>query len=153
MRALYAAGHQAEALAAYHEGRELLADQLGVDPSAQLEQVYLGILRGSHNPQPDPERAEVRARAPVSAVRVYSPLTSFVGRDEDVSRVLKNLRAARLVTLTGPGGVGKTRLATEASARATRARGLAWCGRSCTGAKAMPARPSVSARTCWLAQR
>ncbi len=46
MRALYAAGRQAEALAAYHEGRELLADQLGVDPSAQLEQVYLDILRG-----------------------------------------------------------------------------------------------------------
>ncbi len=117
MRALYAAGRQAEALAAYHEGRELLADQLGVDPSAQLEQVYLGILRGPHGPSADPERAEVRAQAPVSAVRVHSPLTSFVGRDEDVSRVLKNLRAARLVTLTGPGGMGKTRLATEASRR------------------------------------
>ena len=117
MRALYAAGRQAEALAAYHEGRELLADQLGVDPSAQLEQVYLGILRGPHDLSPDPERAELHAQAPVSAVRVHSPLTSFVGRDEDVPRVLKNLRAARLVTLTGPGGVGKTRLATEASGR------------------------------------
>ena len=117
MRALYAAGRQAEALAAYHEGRELLADQLGVDPSAQLEQVYLGILRGPSDRSPDPERTEVRAQAPVSAVRLHSPLTSFVGRDEDVPRVLKNLRAARLVTLTGPGGVGKTRLATEASGR------------------------------------
>jgi len=48
---------------------------------------------------------------------MQSPLTSFVGRDEDLSRVLKNLRAARLVTLTGPGGVGKTRLAIEASGR------------------------------------
>ena len=48
---------------------------------------------------------------------MHSPLTSFVGRDEDVSRVLKNLRAARLVTLTGPGGVGKMRLAAEASGR------------------------------------
>ena len=46
MRALYAAGRQAEALAVYHEGRELLADQLGVDPSAQLEQVYLAHLAG-----------------------------------------------------------------------------------------------------------
>ena len=52
-----------------------------------------------------------------SAARMQSPLTSFVGRDEDLSRVLKNLRAARLVTLTGPGGVGKTRLAIEASGR------------------------------------
>src|SRR6266700_4244112 len=62
MRALYAAGRQAEAIAAYHEGRELLADQLGVDPSAQLEQVYLGILRGGEEPASDPERAEVRAQ-------------------------------------------------------------------------------------------
>ena len=43
-----------------------------------------------------------------------APLTSFVGRDEDIARVLKNLHAARLVTLIGPGGVGKTRLAAEA---------------------------------------
>src|SRR5256884_4345250 len=116
MRALYAAGRQAEAIAAYHEGRELLADQLGVDPSARLEQVYLGILRGGEK-ENDPERAEVSAQARPSASRAQSPLTSFVGRDEDLPRVLKNLRAARLVTLTGPGGVGKTRLAIEASGR------------------------------------
>ena len=57
------------------------------------------------------------AQARLSAARAQSPLTSFVGRDDDLSRVLKSLRAARLVTLTGPGGVGKTRLATEASGR------------------------------------
>jgi predicted ATPase/DNA-binding SARP family transcriptional activator len=120
MRALYAAGRQAEAIAVYHEGRELLADQLGVDPSAQLEQVYLGILRGPaaiREQAADPGRAEVPARARPSAARAQSPLTSFVGRDEDLSQALKNLRAARLVTLTGPGGVGKTRLAIEASGR------------------------------------
>jgi predicted ATPase/DNA-binding SARP family transcriptional activator len=120
MRALYAAGRQAEAIAAYHEGRELLADQLGVDPSAQLEQVYLSILRGpaaSREHENDPERAEVSAHARPFASRARSPLTSFVGRDEDLPRVLKNVRAARLVTLTGPGGVGKTRLAIEASER------------------------------------
>jgi DNA-binding SARP family transcriptional activator len=98
MRALYAAGRQAEALAVYHEGRELLADQLGVDPSAQLEQVYLRILRGE---QPDAERAEVSAPAPAPAPagRAQTPLTSFVGRDEDLPRLLKSLRTARLVTL------------------------------------------------------
>lgn len=42
------------------------------------------------------------AQAPVSGVRAHAPLTSFFGRDEDVPRVLMNLRTARLVTLTGP---------------------------------------------------
>jgi DNA-binding SARP family transcriptional activator len=50
MRALYTAGRQAEALAVYHQARALLADQLGVDPSDQLEQVYLRILRGEEGP-------------------------------------------------------------------------------------------------------
>ena len=126
MRALYAAGRQAEALATYHEGRALLADQLGVDPSAQLEQVYLGILRGGERPAAagapadlpeEAERAGARAPDRLPATRMPSPLTSFVGRDEDIARVVKKLRAARLVTLIGPGGVGKTRLAAEAPGR------------------------------------
>jgi predicted ATPase/DNA-binding SARP family transcriptional activator len=129
MRALYAAGRQAEALAVYAEARELLADQLGVDPSAQLEQVYLRILRGeerpaapkaearSHDLNPRPERTVVSPHGTVAPPRPRSHLTSFVGREEEVSRVLKSLGAARLVTLTGPGGVGKTRLAAEASGR------------------------------------
>jgi DNA-binding SARP family transcriptional activator len=128
MRALYAAGRQAEALAVYAEARELLADRLGVDPSAQLQQVYLRILRGEEGSRtlaPDrllyPERTVPPAPGPPSAPLGQSPLTSFVGRDEDVARVLKNLSAARLITLTGPGGVGKTRLATEASGRLPKA--------------------------------
>src|SRR5215470_18360207 len=90
MRALYAAGRQAEAIAVYHEGRELLADQLGVDPSARLEQAYLAILRGGeqpaavgpaadrpHAPPEDPERAAATAQAHRSASRAQAPLTSF----------------------------------------------------------------------------
>jgi DNA-binding SARP family transcriptional activator len=120
MRALYAAGRQAEALAVYAEARELLADRLGVDPSAQLEQVYLRILRGEEGPAavgPARRPGPGPLPAPDQGGRGHGPLTSFVGRDEDVSRVLKNLGAARLVTLTGPGGVGKTRLAAEVSGR------------------------------------
>jgi predicted ATPase/DNA-binding SARP family transcriptional activator len=124
MRALYAAGRQAEALAVYAEARELLADQLGVDPSAQLEQVYLRILRGEEklaalakDQDHDPERTLVPPIGTVTPPRPRSHLTSFVGREEEIARVLKSLAAARLVTLIGPGGVGKTRLAAEASGR------------------------------------
>jgi hypothetical protein len=130
MRALYAAGRQAEALEVYHQARELLGERLGVDPSAQLEQVYLRILRGEEgvpavatgaartsDKDLDAERAVVPAAGTTSPLVAPSPLTSFVGRDTEVSQVLKNLGSARLVTLTGPGGVGKTRLATEVSGR------------------------------------
>ncbi|MGH3164805.1 MAG: ATP-binding protein, partial [Trebonia sp.] len=110
MRALAAAGRQASALAEYAEARELLADRLGVNPSPSLEQVYLEILRQDHSA----ERTVVPASRPRS-----SPtwLTSFVGRDDDVSGVLKKLADDRLVTLTGSGGVGKTRLAAEVAGR------------------------------------
>ena len=59
MRALYVAGRQAEALAEYNQARELFATELGVDPSPQLEQIYLGVLRqdlpdGTRS-QPSPE--------------------------------------------------------------------------------------------------
>jgi predicted ATPase/DNA-binding SARP family transcriptional activator len=130
MRALYAAGRQAEALETYQQARELLADRLGIDPSAQLEQVYLRILRGEEglaaaangparpgDPSFYPERPVVGPPGTSAHPRVRSPLTSFVGRDTEVPQVLKNLGTARLVTLTGPGGVGKTRLAAEVSGR------------------------------------
>ena len=70
-----------------------------MDPSAQLEEVYLGILRGGERPAAtaeapadlpaDPERGGARARDRLPATLVSSPLTSFVGRDEDIARVLK----------------------------------------------------------------
>ena len=61
------------------------------------------------NPPPSTRTAAVR-----------KPLTSFVGRDEDVTRVRKMLAEGRLVTLTGPGGAGKTRLAIELAALLSR---------------------------------
>jgi predicted ATPase/DNA-binding SARP family transcriptional activator len=115
MRALAAAGRQSDALAVYQRTRGRLADRLGVDPSPQLEQAYLAILRQEIPAPANQKQQQEPVRGTNAADR--RPPTSFVGRDDDVAGVLKRLRAERLVTLTGPGGVGKTRLAAEAAAR------------------------------------
>lgn len=104
MRGLYAAGRQAEALESFEQGRRLLADELGADPSAELMDAHLAILRAD----------EVAA---VSNRRLPTPLTSLVGRDDDLARLMPLLASSRLVTLLGPGGTGKTRLALAAGAR------------------------------------
>ncbi|WP_326566731.1 BTAD domain-containing putative transcriptional regulator [Amycolatopsis rhabdoformis] len=105
IRALCSAGRQADALAAYGAIRATLAEELGVDPSAELQEIHLQALRGE--------------LAPVTTVTDRLPvrLTSFVGRGEELKRLAELLDGARLVTLVGPGGAGKTRLATEAAAR------------------------------------
>jgi predicted ATPase len=109
IRSLYAAGHQAEALAAYEKTRQALADELGADPGSQLRDLHLAMLRQDPSLTPPP----VRHRSNLPA-----QLTSFVGRDEDLAAVSAALRRGRLVTLVGAGGAGKTRLAVEAAARA-----------------------------------
>ncbi len=115
MRALCAADRQPDALAVYEEVRAALADQLGVDPSAELREIHLAALRGELGPPP--------AAADHLPVR----LTSFVGRDDELKLVAELLEGARLVTLVGPGGAGKTRLATEVAARhSAHSRGRVW---------------------------
>ncbi|MEU0878581.1 BTAD domain-containing putative transcriptional regulator [Lentzea sp. NPDC005914] len=104
MRALCAQGRQSEALRVYEEVRRRLADELGVDPSQELQDVHLAALRGELKPRTTVDRLPVR-------------LTSFVGREEELAQINDQLDNARLVTLVGPGGAGKTRLATETAAR------------------------------------
>ncbi|MFE0100865.1 BTAD domain-containing putative transcriptional regulator [Streptomyces sp. NPDC059009] len=99
MRALHAGGRPAEALTVYEEARRTLADQLGADPSAELSELHLELLRG---------------REPARRQGVPAQLTRFVGRADELGRIGELLSGARLVTLTGPGGAGKTRLAIEA---------------------------------------
>ena len=117
MRALYLAGRQGDALTVYQETRELLADQLGVDPSPALSGVHLAILRADPSLGSRPSSPPKSAADTPRAGNLPAQLTSFVGRDEELNRVTKLLDEARLVTLTGPGGTGKTRLAIEAAAR------------------------------------
>ncbi|MCX2949090.1 BTAD domain-containing putative transcriptional regulator [Lentzea sp. NEAU-D7] len=104
MRALCAQGRQSDALRVYAEVRGRLADELGVDPSQELQEVHLAALRGELGPRAVADRLPVR-------------LTSFVGRDDELAEISGLLGGARLVTLVGPGGAGKTRLATEVAAR------------------------------------
>ncbi len=117
MRALARAGRQADALAAYERLRARLADDLGIDPSEELKAVHVAVLRGETSASatlapPPPDRAPAAARTNLRA-----QITSFVGRADDIARITSVFSEARLVTLTGPGGAGKTRLASEAAAR------------------------------------
>ncbi|GAA2868770.1 BTAD domain-containing putative transcriptional regulator [Pseudonocardia halophobica] len=113
MTALYRAGRQAEALEAYADLRRALADELGLDPSPELEAVHEAVLR--RHPDLDPPAvARPRPHAPLPA-----RLTAVLGRGEELERVAQLCRDRRLVTLTGPGGAGKTTLATEAARTVT----------------------------------
>ncbi|MEW2357876.1 BTAD domain-containing putative transcriptional regulator [Spirillospora sp. NPDC029432] len=113
VRALYLSGRQSEALAAYAETRDLLRDELGLDPGPELAALHQAILRQDAALEPRPVRGVPGADLP-------APLTELIGREEIVQEVRGLLAGGteRLVTLTGPGGVGKTRVAYEAARRA-----------------------------------
>ncbi|SBT41314.1 BTAD domain-containing putative transcriptional regulator [Micromonospora narathiwatensis] len=124
MLALYRGGRQAEAITAYHALRHRLADELGIDPAPELQALAEAILR-QQVPAPAATPPPARPAGPPAAPPAPVPdpprrgdlprrLSSVVGRQDDVHRVLDRLREARVVTLTGPGGVGKTTLALEA---------------------------------------
>ena len=118
MEAHRVAGNRGEALRAYGRARHLLAEELGVDPSPDTEALYRSLLNEEHGPVPV-EREVVWA--PTGADRppnnLPAPLSTFVGRERELREMAKLLEADRLVTLTGPAGSGKTRLAVEMAAR------------------------------------
>src|SRR6266566_3948601 len=115
MLALYRAGRQAEAVTSYGELRGRLADDLGLDPGPGLAALYQDILEQAPGLQrvQAPATLATRPRTNLPAM-----LTDVVGRTAAVTDLRALLNERRLVTLTGPGGVGKTRLALETAAQA-----------------------------------
>jgi predicted ATPase/DNA-binding SARP family transcriptional activator len=107
MLALYRSGRQADALAAYRDARRALVEELGLEPSAELRELEAAILRQEASLTVEPAELLARRRLP-------APATPLIGRGREVEEVAALLRdGIRLVTLTGPGGTGKTRLAIQ----------------------------------------
>ena len=104
MRTQYRVGRHAEALRTYTKVRELFGEEMGIEPSPALARLEEQILL--HDPALDGAAMDTPANLPLY-------LTSFIGRDEETRRLTEILEEDRLVTILGPGGSGKTRLATE----------------------------------------
>ncbi|MEU5963746.1 BTAD domain-containing putative transcriptional regulator [Micromonospora parva] len=106
MRVLAASGRDNEALLVYQRTSAALADALGVDPSPELSALHVALLRGEVHRREENRKTNLRAE-----------LSSFIGKDEAVAEVGALVAEHRLTTLIGPGGSGKTRLATETARR------------------------------------
>jgi predicted ATPase/DNA-binding SARP family transcriptional activator len=111
MRAQYRSGRAADALAVFRDLRERLVTELGIEPSPALQRLHAELLA---------QRPEAAAAPDAPAASLPVPVTSFVGREAEVAAVSAALREARLLTLTGVGGVGKTRLALAVAAAVER---------------------------------
>jgi tetratricopeptide (TPR) repeat protein len=118
MIALYRGGRVAEALQSYHDGRRLLVDELGVEPTPALQQIHLAITQG-RDPGPSATAARALSKVDVAFPRNLPPdLPGFVGRAAQVSAIVEAAGRARglaLWSISGMGGTGKTRLAVHAA--------------------------------------
>jgi predicted ATPase/DNA-binding SARP family transcriptional activator len=112
MMALYRCGRQAEALRAFQDARRVLTDELGIEPAPALCALERAVLVQDPDLDAPPRARPQRPRHNLPAV-----LTGLVGRDDDVVAMCKALEGSRLVTVTGTGGCGKTRLALAVAER------------------------------------
>lgn len=129
--ALYRSGRQAEALRAYEDTRTTLNEELGLDPGFALRDLQSAVLQ--QDPSLDwipPSSEHVQREAPAEPVdrprpsattigRIPVPLSALIGRDAEVERLTDLLDTHRALTLTGPAGAGKTRLAIALAAQRT----------------------------------
>jgi predicted ATPase/DNA-binding SARP family transcriptional activator len=119
MRLLALSGQRSAALVQYEMCRRILAEEMDVEPSAETQALYEAIRAGQvqQGAGEQGSRGEVvHLRTPALAHNLPSQATPFIGREQEVAEVSRLLSASRLVTLTGPGGCGKTRLVLQAAA-------------------------------------
>ena len=114
MRALADGGRRQEALAQYERLRSALREAIGADPDPQTRRLYRDLLTGSLAAEPSEPEAPV---APAPRHNLPHEATSFVGRERELRELERLLARTRLLTLSGAGGSGKSRLARELAAR------------------------------------
>ncbi len=133
MRASYEAGRQTDALAAYAELRRVSREEFGLEPSPRLAELELAILDHSLVISAGTAYVSPLTRRELPPI----PFTAFIGRDEHLQQLVALTPARRLITILGPGGIGKTRLALElAHALATSGKNVAFVELAETGADA-----------------
>jgi predicted ATPase len=121
MLALYRCGRQADASRAYHATRAVLVEELGMQPGPPLRELHQRVLDQDPTLAPAPRVTDAEVPRPASSPAARAPahnlpveLTSFIGRERELNQISALLSEARLLTLTGAGGSGKTRLALRA---------------------------------------